>query len=168
MEPQQTGPDEITYVSRRRQVETGLFIVGLYLATFSVVLEPDYVTHTRPSPSAYLWQVIPFAGLTVYMAIRALKSRIVTTPRALHLHRVTLHEELAWADVRGFEVHRSASRYFASVVARLASGRTVRVALFRVRGGKEADVPAEAQRLANLLSDDRAARLDGRVAIPAA
>ena len=160
MEPRQTGPDELTYASRRRQLQVCLAVIGLYLVTFSVVFEPDYLTHTRPKPSAYLWQVVPFAVLTMIMAARAFRARIVTTPAALHLYRVTSHEELAWADVRGFEVHRSPSGRFASVVARLATGRTVRVALFR--RDRKTGTSAEARRLADVLIEDRAERLGGR------
>lgn len=157
MEPHASGPDETTYASRRRQLQMGLVVIGLYLLTFSVVLEPDYVTHTRPKPSAYLWQVVPFAILTAFMAVRAYRSRVVTTPSAIHVHRATSHEELAWADVRGFEVHRTPSGRFNSVVARTAAGRTVRIALFRAaKGGGRAP---EAVEFAAQLESDRAARI---------
>lgn len=158
MEPRETGPDEVTYVSKRRQIQVCLAIVGLYVATFSAVLEPDYVTHVRPKPSAYLWQVVPFALLTMVMAVRAFRARIVTTPSALHVYRVTSHEELAWADVRGFEVHRSPSGHFASVVARHATGRLTRVALFRVRR-KDGGTSPEAKALADALGADRTDRI---------
>jgi hypothetical protein len=132
-------------------------VVGSFVATFGVVFEPDPVTHTLAKPSQYLWELVPVAVLTLVLALRCFKARIVTTAATVEVYRVTSHEILPWSDVRGFEVHRSPSGRLAPLVARLESGRTVRMALFRV--DRHTGRSSEAERLAEQLRADRQIRL---------
>jgi hypothetical protein len=165
VEPRQTGPGETTYASRRRQVLICVAVLASFFATFGMVFEPDPVTHTKALPSQYLWELVPFAVLTLVMAARCFRARLVTTPNGLHIYRVTSDEELPWSDIRGFEVHRSPSGRLSPVVARVASGRTVRLALFRT--DRETGTAPDAEQLAERLRADRAARLARAVHSPA-
>jgi hypothetical protein len=165
VEPHQTGPDETTYASRRRQLLICLAVLAFFFSTFGMVFEPDPVTHTLAKPSQYLWELVPFAVLTLVMAARCFRARLVTTAASLQVWRVTSHEILPWSDVRGFEVHRSPSGRLAPLVARLASGRTVRLALFRV--DRHTGHSSEAEQLAEQLRADRQARLDRLAPAPA-
>src|SRR5207237_9905099 len=87
--PAATGERE--YRSRRRQLLLAASLVAAYVATFSVVLEPDPVSHVKPVPSKYLWQAIPFAILTAVLIWRAFRARTVSPPDGLHGHRVLSH-----------------------------------------------------------------------------
>src|SRR3954454_24477614 len=120
--------DERVYRSKQRQLLIAASIVALYVATFSVVLEPDPVSHTKVDPSKYLWQVIPFALLTIFLGWRAMQVRLVSTTDGLAVHRVASREFLPWSTITGFEIHESPTGWMASVVARRTNGRTVRLA----------------------------------------
>jgi hypothetical protein len=157
VEPHQTGPNETTYASRRRQWLIALSVIGSFIATFGMVFEPDPVTHTLAKPSQYLWELVPVAVLTIVMAARCFRARVVTTATSLEVFRVTSQDVLPWSDVRGFEVHRTPSGRLAPVVARVASGRTVRLALFRV--DRHTGGSPEAEQLAEQLRADRQTRL---------
>src|SRR3954469_16758791 len=91
---QQVAPvdDQRVYRSRQRQLLIAAAIVAAYVATFSVVLEPDPVSHTKVPAAKYLWQLIPFAFLTAFLGWRALKVRIVSTGAGLAVHRVVARE----------------------------------------------------------------------------
>ena len=121
---------EREYRSRQRQLLIAASILGLYIATFSVVLEPDPATGIKVPASTYIWQLIPFALLTVFFGWRALQVRLVTTPDGIKVYRVVSREFLPWSTIRGFEVHESPSGRVVSVVARRTDRRTVRLKNF--------------------------------------
>src|SRR2546423_1684953 len=106
------------YRSRPRQLLIAASILGLYIATFSIVLEPDPVTHTKVPAATYMWQVIPFALLTLVLGWRAFRVRLVSTPEGLGVQRVVSREFLPWSTIRDFEVHESPSGRIVTVVAR--------------------------------------------------
>ena len=143
------------YRSRQRQLLLAASIVALYIATFSVVLEPDPVSHTMIHFGTYVWQLVPFAILTAFFGWRAFKVRVVTTPDGLGIQRVASREFLPWSTVRGFEVHPTPSGRLVTVVVRRTNGRIVKLKTFWVRSDGMAE--AEAMRVA--LETDRAARI---------
>jgi hypothetical protein len=152
--------DERIYRSKQRQLLIAASILAAYIATFSVVLEPDPVSHTKVDPSKYLWQVIPFAFLTMFLGWRAMRVRLVSTADGLAVHRVASREFLPWSTITGFEIHESSTGWMASVVARRINGRTVRLANYWVgrRRASSGDPPA-AVALRIELADDLATRL---------
>jgi len=154
--------DQKVYRSRQRQLLIAASILAAYLATFSVLLEPDPVSHTKVGAGKYLWQVIPFALLTVVLGWRALKVRLVSSRDGLAAHRVATREFLPWSTVSGFEIHESPTGRVASVVARRTNGRTVRLVNFWAgKAGANGVVPPAAEALRAELEADMAARAIG-------
>src|SRR2546423_10113618 len=117
----------VVYRSRRRQwlIAAGLF--GLFLLLWSQTQQPDYETHVKPTFSRYIWELAPFLLLTVVMAVRAFRVRVVTTDEGVHLYRVLAHRYVPWSEVVGVEVHPTPSGRLAAVKLRLATKLTVRV-----------------------------------------
>ena len=151
--------DQRVYRSRQRQLLTAASILAAYVATFSVVLEPDPVSHTKVHPGNYLWQVIPFAILTLVLGWRAMRIRLVSTRDGLAVHRVATREFLPWSTITGFEVHESPTGRVASVVARRTNGRTVRLANFWAgKAGAAGVTPPAADALRSELESDLAHR----------
>jgi hypothetical protein len=146
---------EREYRSRQRQLLIAASIVALYVATFSVILEPDPVTHTKVHAGTYIWQVVPFALLTAFFGWRAFKVRLVTAPGGIKVYRVASREYLPWSTIRGFEIHDSTSGRIVAVVARRTNGRTVRLKSFWVGKAGHSD---EAGALKAALEADQAAR----------
>jgi hypothetical protein len=144
--------DERVYRSKQRQLLIAASIVALYVATFSVVLEPDPVSHTKVDPSKYLWQVIPFAVLAIVLGWRAMQVRLVSTADGLAVHRVASREFLPWSTISGFEVHPSSTGWMSAVVARRTNGRTVRLTNFWA-GRSHEDPPAALALRADLEAD---------------
>jgi len=161
--PEVEEQDPVVYRSRRRQVLIMSSMVALFVLLWAQTQQPDYETHVKPAFSNYIWELAPFLLVTVIMAVRAFRVRIVTTDRALHVYRVLSHERLAWGEITGFEVHPSPSGRILVVKARLADRRTVKLSSFwnRRRGGETAAAAAEA--LASELRRDRRARAEGLV-----
>ena len=152
----QIADDQRIYRSRQRQLLVAGSILAAYLATFSVILQPDPVSDTKIAAGHYLWQVIPFAVLTLVLGWRAMNVRLVSTADGLQVHRVASREFLPWATVRGFEVHESPTGRIVSVVARRTNRRTVRLANYLVgnraaaealRSDLEADLTARHARV---------------------
>jgi hypothetical protein len=151
--------DRRTYRSRRRQALISASIVALYAATFSIIFEPDPVTHLKPLPGDYLWQVVPFGIFTAVLAIRAFQVRLVTTPIGLTAYRVVGHESMPWAVVEGFERHTSPTGRTVAVVMRHSNGRSLRLMSFWLRkedGGRS----PRAEALLAELEADRTARVE--------
>ena len=147
--------DQKVYRSRKRQLLIAASILAAYVATFSVILEPDPVSHTKVGPGKYLWQLIPFAVLTVVLGWRALQVRLVSSRDGLAVHRVASREFLPWSTVSGFEIHESSTGRIASVVARRTNGRSVRLVNFWAGKAGAAGVapPAAATLQAELEAD---------------
>lgn len=108
------GPLRV-YRARSHQLLLATGLVGVYLATLSLVFEPDPSTGIKPLPGDYLWVVIPGTILLAWMVWRALKARVETDPGGVDLIRTVGHEFIPWSDVRGIEVLPTPSRQGASV-----------------------------------------------------
>jgi hypothetical protein len=115
------------YVSRRRQLLLSAGLLGIFLATLSLVLEPDPETGIKPLPGDYLWVVIPGTIVLLVLLWRAAKARIETDGGGIDLFRVAGHEYVPWSDIRGFEVHPTPSRQGAAVRIRRRSEALVTV-----------------------------------------
>jgi hypothetical protein len=102
-------------------------IAGLYLASLTLLFEPDPDTGLKPLPSDYVWVVVPFAFLIAALAWRALKAKLVTDGSGLDVIRVVGHEVVAWRVLRGFEVHPTPGRQGYAIVARLHDEHLVKV-----------------------------------------
>ena len=153
------------YRSRRRQVLIMAGMVGLFVLLWAQTQQPDYETHVKPAFSRYVWELAPFLGLTIVMAVRSFRVRTVTTASALHLYRVLGHERFAWSEVTGFEVHPSPSGRLLTVKARLSDRRTVKISSFWVHRRHDDPAPG-AEQLAAQLRADRRARASGEVPSP--
>jgi hypothetical protein len=160
--PELDEQDPVVYRSRRRQLLIMGGMVALFVLLWAQTQQPDYETHVKPAFGRYVWELAPFLGLTIVMAVRAFRVRIVTTALALHLYRVLGHERLPWSEVVGFEVHPSPSGKLLTVKARLTDRRTVKITSFRVRRRREDPAP-EAEALAVQLRADQRARAEGLV-----
>jgi|GEM_PF-3660065 len=158
MVPVSSSHGTTLYRSRGRRLLVAGSVVLAFLVTLGLTQEPDPVTHTRSHPSEYLWLVVPFALLTLVLAARALRTRMVTTDNGLQLYRVTSHDFVPWERVAGFEVHPTPTGRMAAVVARLDDERVLRVGTYLVRGGDGGRPPA-ADALCAALASDRQARL---------
>lgn len=119
--------DQRVYGSRRRQLLLAAALVGIFLATVSLVFEPDPTTGMKPLPSDYLWLVIPGAIMVGVLSWRAMKARVVTDARGVDVIRVVGHEFVPWSRLRGFEVHPTPSQQGAVVLARLADECLVKI-----------------------------------------
>ena len=146
---------EREYRSRQRQLLIAASIVGLYIATFSVVLEPDPATGIKIPATTYVWQLVPFALLTAFFGWRAMRVRLVTAPGGIKVYRVASREFLPWSTIRGFEIHESDTGRIVAVVARRTNGRSVKLKSFWVGKQGRSD---EADELRAALESDRAAR----------
>jgi hypothetical protein len=153
------------YVSRRRQLLLAAGLLAVFLATLSLVLEPDPETGIKPLPGDYLWVVIPGTIVLLVLVWRAMKARIETDSGGVDLFRVAGHEFVPWADVRGFEVHPTPGRQGSAVRIRRRSEALVTVrSEISVRPARDRD---EARRLAKVravalrdqLEADRMSRL---------
>jgi hypothetical protein len=98
------------YATRRRQLLIVASLVGIYVATVSLVFEPDPSTGIKPLPGDYLWVVIPGTIVLAVLIWRAMKARIETSDTGVDLVRVAGHESIPWSDIRGFEVHPTPGR----------------------------------------------------------
>src|SRR5436190_16516582 len=142
-------PDEtagaVVYRSRRRQWLIAAGMLGLFVLLWSQTQQPDYETHVKPAFSRYIWELAPFLLLTVVMAVRAFRVRVVTTDEGVHLYRVLAHRFVPWSEVVGVEVHPTPSGKLAAVKLRLESKLTVTVSTFLLRrrdGGRSPDAVA--------------------------
>src|SRR5262249_18533164 len=108
----------VVYKSRRRQGLIVAGIVGLVLLPWSQSQQPDYETHIKPTFSKYVWELAPFLLLTIVMAVRAFRVRLVTTPEGIHVYRVLAHSFIPWTEVAGVEVHPSPTGKLAEVKLR--------------------------------------------------
>jgi len=106
------------YATRRRQLLLAASLVAVYVATVSLVFEPDPSTGIKPLPGDYLWVVIPGTIVLAVLVWRAMKTRIETSDAGIDLFRVAGHEALPWSDIRGFEVHPTPGRQGFAVRAR--------------------------------------------------
>ncbi|MDQ6615921.1 MAG: PH domain-containing protein [Actinomycetota bacterium] len=113
-----SGSDRRVYARRPRQLLIAGSLLGIFLATLSMVLEPDPSTGIKPLPGDYLWVVIPGAIMLAVLVRRAFRARIQTDAGGVELVRVAGHERLPWSDIRGFEVHPTPSRQGFAVRAR--------------------------------------------------
>ncbi|MDP9072763.1 MAG: hypothetical protein M3N98_01085 [Actinomycetota bacterium] len=165
--------EQRVYASRRRQLLLVASLVGIFVASLSVVIEPDPSTGLKPGPGDYLWVVIPGTILVAVLVWRAFKSRIVTDGRGIDLVRVVGHEFLPWSRVRHFEVHPTPSRAGVAVMARLHDELLVTVSnqinIRPVRDRAEAKKLArvKAESLRNALEADRQRRSAGEAVAPA-
>jgi hypothetical protein len=119
--------DRRTYASRRRQLLLAGSIAGLYLASLTLLFEPDPDTGLKPLPSDYIWVVVPIGILIVALAWRALRAKLVTDASGLDVIRVVGHEVVPWRTLRRFEVHPTPGKQGYAVVARLYDERLVKV-----------------------------------------
>jgi hypothetical protein len=158
MLPHANDDGTTVYRSGRRRALVAGSVVVAFLALFSITQEADPTTHVRPRPSEYLWQIVPFALLTLALAARALRTRLVATDNGLHVYRVTSHEFVPWQSVRAFEVHPSPTGRLTRVVARLEGDRLFRLGVFLVRRRDGGRSPG-ADRLAAALRGEMEERL---------
>src|SRR5437588_12858664 len=86
------------YRSRRRQWLIAAGMLGLFVLLWSQTQQPDYETHVKPAFSRYIWELAPFLLLTVVMAVRAFRVRVVTTDEGVHLYRVLTHRFFPWTE----------------------------------------------------------------------
>src|SRR5579884_2786701 len=115
MEPVASDDHRRVYAARAKQLLLAGSILAIYLATISLIWEPDPDTGIRPAPGDYLPIVIPGTILVLWLLWRALKARIETSDRGIRLIRVVGREWFPWSDVRGFEVLPSPSKRGATV-----------------------------------------------------
>ena len=148
----------VVYRSRRRQWLIAAGMIGLFILLWSQTQQPDYETHVKPTFSKYVWELAPFLVLTIVMAVRAFRVRVVTTAEGVHLYRVLGHRFVPWWELVGIEIHPTPSGRLTTVKLRLDTKLTVKVATYRLRGGHS----AEAESLAAQLRADREARVHGR------
>jgi hypothetical protein len=106
------------YMNRRRQFLYAFGLVAVFLATLSLVFEPDPDTGLKPLPGDYLWVVIPGTILVAVLVWRASKARIQTDDRGVDVIRTVGHEYLPWSDIRCFEIHPTPSKQGSAVLAR--------------------------------------------------
>ena len=152
------------YRNRRHQWLVAAALVGITLVSLGVILEPDPETGLRPLPSDYLWVVIPALAMIAYLIWRAFQTRIVTSPHGIEVVRTVGRDAVPWAQVRGFEVHPSPSRWGFEVAIRLQDGRCLRVcAEHPARRGPDAKAAARrrAEALAQAMEHDRRAQSAG-------
>jgi hypothetical protein len=153
------------YASRRRQWLLAGGLLGVFLATLSLVLEPDPSTGQKPLPGDYLWVVIPGLLVLAVLVWRAFKARVETDTGGVGLYRVVGHDYFPWSDIRGFEVLPTPSRQGFSVRIRRQNETLVTVRneiLIRpVRRRDEARLRARgrAQAFREVLDSDRRSRL---------
>jgi hypothetical protein len=119
--------DRKTYASRSRQLLLAGSMAALYLASLTLLFEPDPDTGLKPLPSDYIWVVVPIGILIAGLAWRARKARLVTDASGLDVIRVVGHEFVPWRILRRFEVHPTPGKQGYAVVARLHDERLVKV-----------------------------------------
>lgn len=141
-----------TYAVRSQRLMVAMGLGVAFLVTLSQILQPDYTTHQRAHPADYLWVVVPGALIVLGVVVRALRSRLESSPSGLRIVRTTSSDALMWDHIRRFEVRPTPNRGGQRVLARLDDERVVAVATvpWPVRGRRLA-----AERLAAALEADR-------------
>jgi hypothetical protein len=122
--------DICVYRIRRRQTFFTVAVVVSFAICASIVFEPDPSTGVLSKPSDYLWVLIPSAFLAAYMAWRAWRTRVETSPDGLTMHHEMNRQFVPWTEIVGFEVHPTPSGRGSTVLARTTLGRLERVRTF--------------------------------------
>lgn len=114
------APSDVHIYSRRsRQWLLAGSVIAVLLVSLSVILEKDPETGVRPVPGDYLWVVIPGVLLMLFLAWRALRVHVTTDAAGVQIIRTLGREQVAWPDIRRFEVHPTPGRQGYVVRARL-------------------------------------------------
>lgn len=146
------------YAKRARQWLLAFGLLAVYLATLSLVFEPDPDTGQKPLPGDYLWVVIPGSIVLIYLLWRAMKARIETNQRGVDVIRTVGHEYFPWKDIRDFELGPTPTRQGYAVRMRQKNETLVTVRNeINVRPLRDRD---EARRLAKIRAEAFLAELE--------
>jgi hypothetical protein len=144
----------------RRQAFFAVGVVFAFLVCASLIFEPDPASGVVSKPSDYIWPLISSALLTVFLAWRAWRTRVETTPTGVVVHHVLSRETIPWDTIDHFEVHPTPSRRGSAVLARTTLGRLTRIRTWvAVRRGT--DHRSAALTFRDALEADRQARAGG-------
>lgn len=141
-----------TYRIRSARIGTVLALVGVFLATFSLLFDPVYTVHQTSPVSDDAWVVVPAVLLLLALAWRAMRAHIDVTETGIRVVRTTTGDEVAWTDLRRFEVRPTPNKWGWRVLARRSDEDLVAVATVPGRTDKARH---EAETLAAALEADR-------------
>ncbi len=147
-----SDPGVTTHRIRSARIGTVLALVGVFLATFSLLFDPVYTVHQTSPVSDDAWVVVPAVLLLLALAWRAMRARIELSQTGMRIVRATTSDEVEWADLRRFEVRPTPNRWGWRVLARRGDDDLVAVATVPGRAHKARH---EAETLAAALEADR-------------